>query len=254
MRIAVVSAGVNVPSATRLLAERLAAATVARTGAATRFIELRELAVPIAQHLTSGFPGPPLAAALEEVTGADGLIAVTPVFSASYSGLFKSFFDLFEPGALAGKPVLIAATGGTPRHSLVLDHALRPLFAYARALVLPTGVYAAAQDWGSAGETADELAARIERAAGELAVLLPAGAAAPRPPAGEPVPAKRDPEAGSAAPAGEQGGPEAAEEFVPFAERLAALGIDPPGGPAGHPHGTGGTRAADGRDRFDPGE
>ncbi len=67
------------------------------------------------------------------MTGADGVIAVTPVFTASYSGLFKSFFDLIDPTALTGTPVLIGATGGTARHSLVLDHALRPLFAYLRA-------------------------------------------------------------------------------------------------------------------------
>ena len=68
------------------------------------------------------------------------MIAVTPIFSASYSGLFKTFFDVLEEDALAGKPVLIGATAGTARHSLVLDHALRPLFAYLRADVVPTGV------------------------------------------------------------------------------------------------------------------
>ncbi|WP_181008696.1 NAD(P)H-dependent oxidoreductase, partial [Streptomyces sp. SM12] len=82
------------------------------------------------------------------VTSADALIAVTPVYNASYSGLFKSFFDLVDPTALAGTPVIVAATGGTPRHSLVLDHAMRPLFGYLRALTVPTGVYAATADWG----------------------------------------------------------------------------------------------------------
>jgi FMN reductase len=71
------------------------------------------------------------------------VIAVTPIFSASYSGLFKTFFDVLERGALAGKPVLIAATGGSERHSLALEHAVRPLFAYLRAVVVPTAVYAA---------------------------------------------------------------------------------------------------------------
>ena len=92
---------------------------------------------------------------------------VTPVFAASYSGLFKTFFDVLEPELLDGKPVLVAATAGTARHSLVLEHALRPLFAYLHAVVVPTGVFAATEDFGDTG-----LEARIERAAGELAALV----------------------------------------------------------------------------------
>ncbi|MFK0143140.1 FMN reductase [Streptomyces murinus] len=168
MKLVVVSAGLSVPSSTRLLADRLAAAVADRTAVDTEVIELRDLAVEIAHQFTSGFPGKALAAAQDAVTGADGLIVVTPVFSASYSGLFKSFFDVLDKDALTGKPVLIAATGGTARHSLVLDHALRPLFSYLRAVVVPTGVYAASEDWGAEG-----LPERIERAAQELAALLP---------------------------------------------------------------------------------
>ncbi|MFE4966276.1 CE1759 family FMN reductase [Streptomyces sp. NPDC056660] len=168
MKLVVVSAGLSVPSSTRLLADRLAAA-VGRQAAAVEVevVELRDLAVEIAHNFTNGFPERRLAAALEAVTEADGVIAVTPVFTASYSGLFKSFFDVLDREALVGKPVLIAATGGTARHSLVLEHALRPLFAYLRAVVAPTGVYAASEDWGAEG-----LEARIERAAGELAALM----------------------------------------------------------------------------------
>ncbi|MFB7497014.1 FMN reductase [Streptomyces sp. NPDC056161] len=166
MKLVVVSAGLSVPSSTRLLADRLAAA-VPDVAADAQVVELRELAVEIAHHLTNGFPGRTLSAALDAVTRADGLIVVTPVFTASYSGLFKSFFDVLEPDALAGKPVLIAATGGTARHSLVLEHALRPLFAYLKAVVVPTAVYAASEDWGGRG-----LAERIDRAAAELAALM----------------------------------------------------------------------------------
>jgi FMN reductase len=166
-KLVVVSAGLSVPSSTRLLADRLAAAVVERIPADPEVVELRDLAVEIAHNFTNGFPGRKLAAAIDAVTGADGLIVVTPVFSASYSGLFKSFFDVIDKDALTGKPVLIAATGGTARHSLVLEHALRPLFAHLRAVVAPTGVYAASEDWGAEG-----LPERIERAAGELAALM----------------------------------------------------------------------------------
>ncbi|MEU1532955.1 CE1759 family FMN reductase [Streptomyces fagopyri] len=167
MRLVVVSAGLSVPSSTRLLADRLAAAAVGGTAARVEVVELRDLAVEIAHNLTNGFPGRALGSALDAVTAADGLIVVTPVFSASYSGLFKSFFDVLDKDAIAGKPVLIAATGGSSRHSLVLEHALRPLFAHLRAVVVPTAVYAASEDWGAEG-----LAERIDRAAGELAALM----------------------------------------------------------------------------------
>src|SRR4029077_13598028 len=93
-----------------------------------------------------------LAEALDAVENVDAVIAVSPIFSASYSRLFKTFFDVVEPGALVGKPVLIAATAGTARHSLALDHALRPLFAYLRAVVVPTAVFASSEDWGGTGD------------------------------------------------------------------------------------------------------
>ena len=213
MKLVVVSAGLSVPSSTRLLGDRLAAATVGRASGEVdlRVVELRDLAVEIAHNFTNGFPGRALSAAIDDVTSADGLIVVTPVFSASYSGLFKSFFDVLDKDALAGRPVLIAATGGTGRHSLVLEHALRPLFAYLRAVVVPTGVYAASEDWGAEG-----LAERIERAAGELVALMPTPA---------PMPSSAPAGAGAAVPA--QPAPGRADGFhvVPFAEQLAALRV-----------------------------
>ncbi|WP_328756935.1 FMN reductase [Streptomyces sp. NBC_00271] len=178
MKVVVVSAGLSVPSSTRLLADRLADTVCDELSdqghkVDVDVIELRALSAAIANSLVTGFPAPQLATAIAAVTDADSLVAVTPVFSASYSGLFKSFFDLIDPDALTGKPVLIAATGGTPRHSLVLDHALRPLFAYLRAVVVPTGVYAASEDWGTGGSAHTEgLPARIQRAGREMASIL----------------------------------------------------------------------------------
>ncbi|MFD6422041.1 FMN reductase [Streptomyces sp. NPDC060198] len=176
LRIVAVSAGLSQPSSTRMLADRLASAAREQleTGqdrqVEVRVIELRDLAVDIAKNLVTGFPPADLREAVDAVAEADGLIAVTPVFSASYSGLFKSFFDLIENTALTGKPVVIAATGGSARHSLVLEHAMRPLFAYLRAVTVPTSVYAASEDWGSSGDAyTDGLPSRIRRAGGELA-------------------------------------------------------------------------------------
>lgn len=217
-KLVVVTAGLSRPSSTRLLADRLAAATAGRVAADVQVVELRELATEIAQNMVTGFPGPRLREAVDAVASADGLIAVTPVFTGSYSGLFKSFFDVVDKDALAGVPVLIAATGGTARHSLVLEHAMRPLFAYLRAVVVPTAVYAASEDWGAdaAGGTAvggvgagavggavggvggdGALNARVDRAGRELAALVDARPA----------------------------GPAAEEQVVPFAEQLAALAV-----------------------------
>jgi FMN reductase len=177
-RIAVVAAGLSEPSSTRLLADLLgeAARTALVDGgreAEIEVIELRPLAHAVMDALLTGFPTGDLAAAVETVASADAIIAVSPVFSASYSGLFKTFFDILEPGTLDGKPVLVAATAGSARHSLVLDHALRPLFGYLHAVVVPTGVFAASEDWGSNG-VAGELRQRVDRAARELADLVAA--------------------------------------------------------------------------------
>ncbi|MCW2577784.1 MAG: NADPH-dependent reductase [Modestobacter sp.] len=173
--IAVVSAGLSNPSSTRLLADRLAAATVAalRTrgdDATVEVVELRGHARDLADNLTTGFANESLQAAVDTVVGSDAVITVTPVFSASYSGLFKTFFDVLDKDALIGKPVLLGATAGTARHSLVVEFAMRPLFAYLRAVPVPTGVFAASEDWAGGGDSA--LADRIDRAAGELADVL----------------------------------------------------------------------------------
>ena len=176
-RIAVVSAGLSQPSSTRLLADLLSDAVVrdlAEDGvdAKVEVVELREYAHDLANNLLTGFPGGDLRAAVDTVVDADAVIAVTPIFTASYSGLFKMFFDVLDKDSLAGKPVLVAATGGTARHSLALEHAVRPLFSYLRAVVVPTAVYAASEDWGSGGIGGRALTDRVGRAAEELAALV----------------------------------------------------------------------------------
>jgi FMN reductase len=193
--LVVVSAGLSQPSSTRLLADRLSAAVDRHLRAAgiepqIEVIELRDQAKDLVNNLLAGFPSPHLRAALDAVLAADGLIAVTPIFSASYSGLFKLFFDLVERDGFAGKPVLISATGGTARHSLALEHAMRPLFAYLNAAVVATAVYAATEDWGRSGVAADDsLVERIDRAALELSVAMSVrGSAARKDPFADPVP------------------------------------------------------------------
>lgn len=179
-RLAVVSSGLSQPSSTRLLADRLADATVRRLEGEgfevqLEVIELRDVAQDVTNNLLTGFPSPRLAKVIDSVAEADGLIAVTPIFTTSYSGLFKSFIDILDPDMLTGLPVLMGATGGTERHSLALDYAMRPLFNYLHAVVVPTGVYAASSDWGSGADAGSStLPDRIERGAGELAPLVAA--------------------------------------------------------------------------------
>ena len=173
-RIAVVSAGLSNPSSTRMLADRLAAETVKALAerdieATVDVIELRDHAHDITNNMLTGFAPPALETAINTVVSADALIAVTPIFSTSYSGLFKSFIDVLDPDALTGKPVLIGANAGTPRHSLAIDYAIRPLFAYLHAEAVSTGVFAASSDWGGAGDDVAPLAKRVEKGARELA-------------------------------------------------------------------------------------
>ena len=170
--IAVLTAGVSDPSSSRLLADRAAQRTADAMGASDlsatfRSIDLSTIAVDIAQALVSGMPNRKVTAAIDDLAESDAIIASTPVYKAGISGLFKSFADLLDNDLLIAKPVILAATGGTSRHAMVVDEQLRPLFAFLRAIPMPTSLYAAPEDWSS-----PELGDRISRAAGELAIFL----------------------------------------------------------------------------------
>jgi FMN reductase len=170
--IAVLTAGVSDPSSTRLLADRAAQRTVDALGASGlsatfASIDLSTIAVDIAQALVSGMPSRMVTAAIDDLADSDAMIASTPVYKAGISGLFKSFADLLDNDLLIAKPVILAATGGTSRHAMVVDEQLRPLFAFLRAIPMPTSLYAAPEDWSS-----PDLGDRIARAAGELAIFL----------------------------------------------------------------------------------
>ncbi|HEY2054379.1 MAG TPA: CE1759 family FMN reductase [Solirubrobacterales bacterium] len=175
LRLVLLSAGTGNPSSTRLLGDRIAQRTLdllreADAPATVSVIELGPLAVDIARATVSGVTSAELHGAIERLAAADGVIAATPVYKAGISGLFKSFVDLLDNDLLVARPILLAATAGSARHALVVDEQMRPLFAYMRALTLPTSVFATPEDWG-----AGELGERVDRVAGELSVLLRAG-------------------------------------------------------------------------------
>jgi len=173
-RLTVVNAGTSEPSSTRMLADRIAQRTLdllreSGIDASAGVIEVAPLAIDIAGATVAGFPSERLQAAIEQIAGADAIIVATPVYKAGISGLFKSFIDVLDEDLLIAKPVLLAASAGSSRHALVVDDQMRPLFAYMRALTLPTSVFAGPEDWGAA-----ELGDRIGRAATELAVVVKA--------------------------------------------------------------------------------
>lgn len=178
-RIAVVTAGLSTPSSTRMLGDRLAQAALAELRergieATSDVFELRDYAHDLTDNLLTGFAPPALEQMINTVVSADGVIVVTPIFSTSYSGLFKSFIDVLDPQALTGTPVLIGANAGTARHSLAIDYAIRPLFTYLHANPVPTGVFAASSDWGSNADEVAPLGARVDRAAREFADAIAA--------------------------------------------------------------------------------
>jgi FMN reductase len=174
-RLIVVSAGTSDPSSTRLLADRTAERAVALAARRGRtvtvsVIELRELAADISTALTTQLVTPKLQRAIALLAEADGIIAAAPVYKASPSGLFTSFFEVLDNDLLIARPVVLAATAGTARHALVADDQMRPMFAYLRAMTAPTSLFAAPEDWSDPA-----LATRIDRAALELVLLMESG-------------------------------------------------------------------------------
>ena len=174
--VVVISGGLGTPSSSSLLggqigqniATQLAAAGVQ---ADVANIELREHAGEITNNMLTGFAAPGLQKVIDAVVGADVLVAVTPVFTASVSGLFKSFLDILDPKSRSGKPVVLAATAGTQRHQLAIDYAMRPIFSYLRAQIMPTTVFAASEDFGGQG-LSGTLADRARRVAREVVLAL----------------------------------------------------------------------------------
>lgn len=111
-------------------------------------------------------------AVLEAVVEADLLIVGSPTYKGSYTGLFKHFFDLIDPQALVGKPVILIATGGGERHALVVEHQLRPLLGFFQAFALPTAIYATDRDFENGKLVASHIIGRVNQAVGEAEIAL----------------------------------------------------------------------------------
>lgn len=172
-RVVVVSSGHAPASSTARLGALVASRTAELLGragmtAVVDHIELRSIAGVVVEALVTGQPSPQVVAAVASVQSADALVLVTPTVNASFSGLVKCFLDVLPLDALRGVPTVIGATGGTQRHTLVLDQSVRPMLAFLRAVVLPTCLFVTADEWDGAAPMPG-LSVRLDDAAGELA-------------------------------------------------------------------------------------
>ncbi|MBN5027877.1 FMN reductase [Stenotrophomonas maltophilia] len=147
LRIVAVSGGLQRPSRAATLAEHLLGLIGEDIHSEQQLIELGELAPQLAGALWRSQLPEAAERQLVAVEQADVLVVATPVYRGSYTGLFKHFFDFIDQDALVDTPILLAATGGSERHALVIDHQLRPLFSFFQARTLPLGVYATDRDF-----------------------------------------------------------------------------------------------------------
>ncbi|MCT1596605.1 FMN reductase [Corynebacterium sanguinis] len=217
-RLIVLSAGLSTPSTTRQVADTIASGVSSAVGGRgekleVTTIELRELTGDLAQQTSTGMSTPRLDEVKTQLSEADGLVAVTPVFKASYTGLFKMFFDVLDTDALNGMPTIIAATAGTARHSLVTEYAMRPLLSYMRAVVVPTSLFAATDDFG--GPEGADFNKRVARAAAELARLIVATEGSVGGLAGAVTDSSAD-----VPPRKRKAGVDVTDDFIPFSELL----------------------------------
>ncbi|OWV84423.1 FMN reductase [Rhizobium sp. R693] len=174
MRILGINGSVKQPSRTATLVTELLARITKRVTATPEVIELAQAAPVLFQALRADQLAEKGRAIVEAVESADLLVVGSPVYRASYTGALKHLFDLVDFRALQNKRVILAATGGTPLHGLMLEHQFRPLFGFFGAVTIPTTVYALESDFTEYALTNPAIEARIERAVAELFDLLPA--------------------------------------------------------------------------------
>jgi FMN reductase len=180
-RVVGIAGNLKRPSRTRALVEAVAAVLAQQREVDLSVYDLIDAGPGLGAAYGRGELTPEAGRVVEAVETADALIVGTPVYKGSYTGLFKHLFDLVDPGALSDKPVVLTATGGGPRHALVVEHQLRPLFGFFTALIVPTAVYASDQDFrGTVLAEADTLE-RAATAARQLARFLGAPERAPVP-------------------------------------------------------------------------
>ena len=171
-KIVAVAGNVRRPSKSRALAEAVAQAATDRIDAEIAVFDLIDAGPGLGAAFTRAELSPEALAVVEAVENADAVIAVSPVYKGSYTGLFKHLFDFVAPLALVNRPVVVGATGGGHRHGLVVEHQMRPLFGFFSALTIPTSVYASDHEFAGGVPTDEVVKERIDLAGAQLAALL----------------------------------------------------------------------------------
>jgi FMN reductase len=164
LKVVAVSGSLKNPSKTTALVEAIVAALGTAIPIDSHLITLTELGPHLAGALNRKDLPPEAEAELQRIESADVLIVASPVYRASFTGLFKHLFDFVDQYALVDTPVLLAASGGSERHALIIEHQFRPLFAFFQALTLPIGIYAHDSDFTDYKISNPDLQSRIEKA------------------------------------------------------------------------------------------
>jgi FMN reductase len=172
LRVVGVSGSLHEPSRTTALVRAILDEVAARVDAQTDLIEVAALGPSFAGALRRDDVAPEVELALQQIESADLLVAGSPVYRASFTGLFKHLFDFVGQYELVGTPVLLAATGGGERHALILEHQLRPLFGFFQALTLPMGVYASDGDFEARELVSADVRRRVAQAVGRSLPLI----------------------------------------------------------------------------------
>jgi FMN reductase len=172
LNVVAVSGSLNHPSKTTVLVEEIVAALGRALPIETHLITLTELGPSLAGALTRAELPAEAERELQRIESADILVVASPVYRASFTGLFKHLFDFVDQYALVDTPVLLAASGGSERHALIIEHQFRPLFSFFQALTLPVGIYAHDSDFTDYRLTDEPLRARIEKAVSKAVPII----------------------------------------------------------------------------------
>ncbi len=172
LKVVAVSGSLQTPSKTTALVEEIIAAIGRERTVDAHLIELERVGPQLAGAVRRDQLSAAAESELKRIEEADLLVVASPVYRASFTGLFKHLFDFVGQYALVDKPVLLAATGGSDRHALIIDHQFRPLFAFFQAVTLPLGVYANDSDFAEYRIANPELRERIELAVARALPLV----------------------------------------------------------------------------------
>jgi len=172
LKVVAVSGSLNHPSKTTVLVEEIVGALARALPIESHLITLTDLGPFLAGALTRSQLPPEAEAELQRIESADVLVVASPVYRASFTGLFKHLFDFIDQYALVDTPVLLAASGGSERHALIIEHQFRPLFAFFQALTLPVGIYAHDSDFTDYKLSNETLRARIDKAVAKAVPVI----------------------------------------------------------------------------------